>query len=154
MTVAHITKVSRDFNVSKDQLFTHWTSPKARSRWEANRTETNSEYVNFDTRTNGEEIFLLFGSDGSEIGKCYNQYALVKENEEIVVSTRMEFAGEIVMLINLFTRFEESSKGSRLTITAQIISINEMHKEEDQEKGWNWILDRFEDDLKQYGGMG
>ena len=142
-------RATRDFDIGVETLWAHWTSPETRARWEAG-PDTGMAYDAFDTRTGGVEIVRIT-HDGAEVGQMTQAHHRVEPPRLLATTTTGAFGGVTTMLMTLVIEFTDTRKGSRLSAVSQVIDLTGRDIRAEHEKGWTWILDRFQADLDAFG---
>ncbi|MDJ0827385.1 MAG: SRPBCC domain-containing protein [Rhodobacter sp.] len=140
---------TRDFDLDVEMLWAHWTSPETRQRWEAG-TDTGMTYDAFDTRTGGVETVRIV-HEGAEIGHMTQHHHRVEPTHLLASSTTGTFGGVTTMLMTLVIEFEATETGSRLNAVSQVTDLTGRDVQAEHEKGWTWILNRFQADIDEFG---
>ena len=135
----------RDFDCPVETLFTHWTSPETRVRWEAG-PDSGMRYLNFDTREGGVER-LEVSVDGQVVGEMVQRITVLRPNEVLVATITGHFGGRITMVMQVTCRFERAADGSRLSGTSQVLDLTGRDLTDQHAAGWNKMFDNFAADL-------
>lgn len=140
---------TREFDHPVEAIFAHWTSPEARQRWETG-PDTGMAYDEFDTRDGGIEVVRIF-KDDKEVGHMVQSHLRLIPNELIATSIYGVFGDETTTIMSVVVEFTPTEKGCRLEALSQVTDLNGGDVQAQHEKGWDWILDRFENDIKVHG---
>ncbi len=139
----------REFSHPVEAIFTHWTSPAARMRWECG-PDTGMVYDAFDTREGGIEVIRIM-NDGKEVGHMVQSHLKYIENEIMATTVYGEFGGETTTIMCVVVEFTRTQTGSKIAATSQITDLTGIDVQAQHEAGWDWILKRFTDDLAEHG---
>ena len=135
----------RDFDCPVETLFSHWTSPETRVRWEA-APESGMRYVKFDTREGGVERVEV-SVDGQVVGEMVQRITVLRPNKVLVSTITGHFGGKITMVMQVTCRFEKTAAGSRLSGTSQVLDLTGCDVTDQHTAGWNLMLNNFAADL-------
>ena len=138
-------RAERMFDCPVETLFTHWTSPETRVRWEAG-PGSGMRYLNFDTREGGVER-LQVSVDGRVVGEMVQRITVLRANEVLISTITGHFGGHITMVMQVTCRFEQTANGSRFHGTSQVLDLTGRDVTDQHAAGWNMMLDNFADDL-------
>jgi len=141
---------SRDFALPVEAVYSHWVTPEARRRWETGGG-TNMRYDAFDTRTGGQETVRIFNDEGAEIGHMLQHHHRVENNHLLATTIEAVFNGQVSMLMYVVVEFHPTDTGCRIETLSQFADIAGRGAQEEHERGWDWILGRFQDDLETHG---
>ncbi|MDJ0631250.1 MAG: SRPBCC domain-containing protein [Rhodobacter sp.] len=114
-------RTSREFALPLETLWTHWTSPETRRRWEAG-PDTGMAYDSFDTRSGGTETVRIT-HDGAEIGHMIQHHHRIEPPHLLATTTIGTFGGTTTMLMTLVIEFEAVADGSRLSAVSQVTDL-------------------------------
>lgn len=142
-------RIERHFPYSVEDIFAHWISPETRTRWEAG-PDTGMRYEGFDTREGGTEVVQII-SDGKQVGHLTQTFTRISENELLAVVMTGAFGGITTMLTNLALEFRSSDTGCCIEGVSQVVDLTGRDIQKQHEDGWDWILQRFEEDIKKHG---
>ncbi|MEM9969739.1 MAG: SRPBCC domain-containing protein [Pseudomonadota bacterium] len=140
---------TREFDYSVDAIYAHWTHPDARQRWECG-PDTGMKYDAFDTREGGIEVVRIF-NDGNEVGHMVQSHLKVVPNECIATAVYGEFGGETTTIMSVLVEFTSTERGCKMEAVSQVADLKGGNPQDDHEKGWDYVLGRFEDDLAEHG---
>ncbi len=140
---------TRDYEHPVEAIFAHWVSPEARQRWECG-LDTGMAYDDFDTREGGIEVVRI-KKDGKELGHMVQSHLRLIPNEMIATSIYGVFGEETTTIMSVVVEFSSTSSGSRLDAVSQVTDLSGGDPQEQHEKGWDWILDRFAQDIATHG---
>ena len=147
-STATITR-TRDFDHPVEAIFAHWTSPETRLRWETG-PDTGMKYDEFDTRDGGVEVVRII-KDGTEVGHMVQSHLKFVENEMIATSVIGVFGGETTTIMSVVIEFSPKGDGCTLEAVSQVCDLKGGDVQAQHERGWDWILGRFEDDIAEHG---
>ncbi len=140
---------TRDNSHPVEAIFAQWTSPAARMRWECG-PDTGMVYDAFDTREGGIEVIRIM-NDGKEVGHMVQSHLKLVPNEMIATTVYGEFGGQTTTIMSVIVEFSETEDGCKLEAVSQVADLTGGDVQGQHEAGWDWILKRFADDIKEHG---
>ncbi len=141
--------VSREYQYPVGSIFAHWTSTAARQRWEVG-PDTGMAYDEFDTREGGVEIVRIH-KNGKETGHMVQSHLRFVQNELISTSIVGVFGGAVSSAMMVTIEFSSTDAGCEIEALAQVTDLGGGDVRAQHEAGWDWILNRFEDDIAEHG---
>lgn len=138
-------EVSKEFNVSVEELYKAWISPEALTQWWRPMGKKLTDVKN-EVREGGSIKYTAHDNEAPLVIK--GKYEEVKENEKLVYTWDFNFSNEAFeeSPYRLTINFEEQGIGSRLIVKQENLKDHEavmVH-----EKGWKKELENLQHYLK------
>ena len=134
--------LTRDFTAPPDRVFSGWTDPDWRARFETPEG-SGMRHESFDTRAGGTEIVAI-EHDGNRVGEMIDEIRVFDPPHRLLVQGRGIFGGACRMTMQTLVEFEAAGTGTRMHCTSQIAALDDQPTEAQVTEGWTTMLDRFE----------
>lgn len=143
--------IERIYDKTPSQVFHAFGDPEKRKQWLGAGTHHTVEQFDTDFRVDGTETLRCRFGEGTPfpgVELCYfNQFLNLIEDERVVMSSRMSFAGNLVSISQETFELFEVGDQTRLVFTNQTAYFEGSDGPEIRKHGWGVVLDRLTEAL-------
>ena len=134
--------IDRLLSATKDQVFTAWSDPDARSQWGPPSDSEAIEFLEHDLRRGGMDVSMC-GQKGDLRFRVETLYHDIEKLNRLLFTERVLSGDSLLCVSQITVCLQEQDSKTQLTLKVQIASLVGEEMIAGNRNGWNAALDNL-----------